>query len=136
MRHNKNIQKFEGVWKRKRLVVAQLDKVPNLAMSFRTRGNPDSVPRDILPEPFVADNYICSQDVLPYMPESLKTICLFLRESIEYYEKNEETYEEWFRIELSYIIQDFAVVSKKPALEDIGRLMSDIGPSWTQEAYQ
>ena len=70
------------------------------------------------------------------MPESLKNICLFLRESIEYYEKNEETYEEWFRIELSYIIQDFAVVSKKPALEDIGRLMSDIGPSWTQEAYQ
>ena len=116
---------------RMRLVVAQLEKVPNLSMAFRIRGDPNKVPRDILPEPFVADNYTCSQDALQYMPESLKTICLFLRESIEYYEKNEETYEEWFRNELSNSIQDFAVATKRPTLQDIGRLMSGLGPGLT-----
>ena len=57
VRHNKNMEKFKGSVKRKRLVVAQLEKVPNLVMSFRTRAHPDKVPRDILPEPYVAENH-------------------------------------------------------------------------------
>ena len=90
--------------------------------------NPNNVPRDILPEPFVADNYTCSQDALQHMPESLKLIYLFLRESIEYYEKNEETYEEWFMSELSNSTQDFAVETRRTTLQDIGRLMSGLVP--------
>ena len=97
--------------------------------------NPNNVPRDILPEPFVADNYTCSQDALQHMPESLKLICLFLREGIKYYE-NEETYEEWFRNELSNSIQDLAVATRRPTLQDTGRLMSGLGPRLTQEAHR
>ena len=80
----------------------------------------------MVPEPYVADNYVQSQDTLELMPESLKALGLFLRESISYYEKNEETYDEWFRKELSYTIEDFA--SKRPALRDIKRLIAGLGP--------
>ena len=41
VRHNRNIEKFIGSFRRKRLVVAQLEKVPNPVMSFRTREDPE-----------------------------------------------------------------------------------------------
>ena len=44
VRHNKNIEKFKGSVKRTRLVVAQLEKVPNPVMSFKTRGDPKKRP--------------------------------------------------------------------------------------------
>ena len=69
------------------------------------------------------------------MPESLETLCLFLRDSSSYYEKIEETYEEWFRNELGCLIEDFAVISEQQTLKDIKRIVDGL-EDWTKEGYQ
>ena len=60
---------------------------------------------------------------------------MFLRDSSSYYEKIEETYEEWFRNELGCLIEDFAVISEQQTLKDIKRIVDGL-EDWTKEGYQ
>ena len=49
---------------------------------------------------------------------------------------NEDTYEEWFRNELSYPVEDFTVASKRPTNKDIKRVIAGLGPLLSQKSYQ